>query len=404
MKYLKEQTTFMTLLVIGSLAACSGGSGSTLPQVGAQGSAIVSAPSARRTSAAVGGSEQRVAEHTLDGEAFPAGVRGTRALPDGIGRAHADDVSSGGGLPCTWQNYGYQGSCQPSTGGGDNGGIIVTPGGGGSGTCGANVNCGLPCYAGGSGCGPLPTPTPQSCLQPKAGGSDDLDGKGNTADKLIQGSKPLQSLMAAVHNAGVQVTVQPASLQAGQAANTQLINSTTGVISYDPSQMAAAEANGQDPTQILYHETDHLYYESQPGFLSNMPSSATFTINGTTYNYNTANIPCTMCNIPGELTNSPGEQAWEHMLIHNDLVNAFGTDETGALKEGLAGAINAPSTGALSATAAADKTKTGVSSRTIASAPRNATCTSGGSTSRSTLSGIVENGITYIDPGFTDPY
>jgi len=168
--------------------------------------------------------------------------------------------------------------------------------------------------------------------------------------------------------------------------------------------MAAAEANGQDPTQILYHETDHLYYESQPGFLSNMPSSATFTINGTTYDYNTANIPCTTCSIPGELTNSPGEQAWEHMLIHNDLVNAFGTDETGALQEGLAGAINAPSTGALSATAAADKSKTGVSSRSIASAPRNATCTSGGSTSRSTLSGIVENGITFIDPGFTDPY
>ncbi len=240
-----------------------------------------------------------------------------------------------------------------------------------------------------------------ACTQPHSGGSLALDSKGNTANKLIQGNAPLQALMAALHNAGVQVTIQLTTLPTGTAARAQLTSPTTGIIQVDPSQMATAEANGQDPTQIIYHEADHLYYESQPGFLSNMPSSATFAINGTTYNYNTANIPS---GTPNVLTNSKGERAWEHMLIHNDLVDNFVTDETGAITEGLKGATNAPATSALNSTVAADKSKTGTSSRAVSPPPKRAVCTSSGSASRSTMSGIVENGVTYIDSGFTDTY
>ena len=124
-----------------------------------------------------------------------------------------------------------------------------------------------------------------------------------------------------------------------------------------------------------------------------------FAIGGSTYGYNTANIPT---GTPGVMTTSPGERAWEHMLIHNDLVSAFQTDETGAITEGLKGATNAPS--ALKSTVSADKSKTGTASRAVSSPPKNATCTSSGSASRSTMSGIVENGVTYIDSGFTDTY
>jgi len=212
----------------------------------------------------------------------------------------------------------------------------------------------------------------------------------------------LQALMAALHNAGVQVTIQSATLPPGTAANATLNNSTSGTIQVDPANMAAAEATGQDPTEIIYHEMDHLYYESQPGFFSNMPSSTTFAIGGTTYSYNTANIPS-----GNGWTNSPGEMAWEHMLIHNDLVNAFGVnegDQTGAITEGLQHATNAPAKNALNSTAAADKSKTGTSSRAVAPPPRSATCTSSGSASRSPMSGIVENGVTYVDSGFTDTY
>ena len=238
------------------------------------------------------------------------------------------------------------------------------------------------------------------CLQPTNGGSLALDSKGDSADKLIKGSMALQALMATLHNAGVQVTIQSANLPPGTAANATLTSSTSGTIQVDSANMAAAEATGQDPTQILFHELDHLYYESQPGFFSNMPSSATFSIGGTTYSYNTANIPSGI-----GWTNSQGEMAWEHMLIHNDLVENFGADDTGAAYEGLAGATNAPpNKNALNSTAAADKSKTGSSSRAVAPPSKTAACASGGSASRSTMSGIVESGVTYVDSGFTDTY
>jgi hypothetical protein len=243
---------------------------------------------------------------------------------------------------------------------------------------------------------PRPTPTPfPSCLQPKSGGSTVIDGKGNTVNGLTAGNKDLQSLMATLSNNGVEITAQAASLPAHTAATAQGIGTSSGVIQFDPNQMNTAESQGQDPSQILYHELDHIYYETQPGFFPDMPSTATYTIGGVTYDYNTANIPTSTAGVE---TNSKGEMAWEHDLIHNDIVSAFGSDSTQALAEGLLYATNPPSN--VQQTAANEKGMQGTSSHTLTPPSRTATCKSA-STSRRSVSTTT---TTYVDSGLTIGY
>ncbi|MGD0967667.1 MAG: hypothetical protein ABR949_05210, partial [Candidatus Aquilonibacter sp.] len=220
--------------------------------------------------------------------------------------------------------------------------------------------------------------------------------KGNTANSLIQGNTALQALIATLNSEGIQVTIQSATLQAGVAANAQLTSSTTAVIQIDATQMSAAEAAGQDPTQILYHEADHIYYEGQSGFFQNMPTTTTFSIGGSTYDYNTANI---QSGTAGVLTNSPGELAWEHMLIHNDLVSNFGTDQTGALAEGFLGATNPPSN--VSTAVSANQSTQGTSSLSINPPPKTASCSGSGPAVAHRLVATLSG---YIDSGLTDTY
>jgi hypothetical protein len=220
--------------------------------------------------------------------------------------------------------------------------------------------------------------------------------KGNTANSLIQGNTALQALIATLNREGIQVTIQSATLQAGVAANAQLTSSTTAVIQIDATQMSAAEAAGQDPTQILYHEADHIYYEGQSGFFQNMPTTTTFSIGGSTYDYNTANI---QSGTAGVLTNSPGELAWEHMLIHNDLVSNFGTDQTGALAEGFLGATNPPSN--VSTAVSANQSTQGTSSLSINPPPKTASCSGSGPAVAHRLVATLSG---YIDSGLTDTY
>jgi hypothetical protein len=95
------------------------------------------------------------------------------------------------------------------------------------------------------------------------------------------------------------------------------------------------------------------------------------------------------------MTQSNGEKAREHMLLHNDLVNNFGTDKTGALSEGLAGATNPPSN--LGAAYTANASNMGTSSRVLTAPSKTATCTSTSGT-RTQAVGIDAG---YIDSGLT---
>jgi hypothetical protein len=90
-------------------------------------------------------------------------------------------------------------------------------------------------------------------------------------------------------------------------------------------------ASGHSLDQVLYHEMLHYYfvysqYDINPSGAPILPQSgtATATINGVTYTYDLSD-------------HSPdgGYQSYEHVLVHNALVDAFGSDNTGALMEAL---------------------------------------------------------------------
>jgi len=132
---------------------------------GSQTQSLSLAPS-RVAGTAASGVGVHATAHTPNAIAPSIGSNRATAPTVGIGRAHADDVSSGGSTPCNWQNYvppgatGVGGGCYSGGGGGSGSGIIITPGGGGTGGCSSNVECGQPCYEGGSGCTP---PTQVAC-------------------------------------------------------------------------------------------------------------------------------------------------------------------------------------------------------------------------------------------------
>ena len=277
-------------------------------------------------------------------------------------------------------------------------GCMTPPGGG---CLAGDPNCGgTPCHPI-SSC--ISKPDPLSCARPSSGGALTIDAKGNTVNSLLDGSPPLQALLASLHNLGINVTVQLAQLSGNIVGEAQMTSASSGVLFFDPSKLPTAEADGQDPAQLVYHEADHLYYWSLPGFLTGMPNSATFTITGTTYVYNTANLRTNTANV---MTISPGEQGWEHMLIDTDIKNAFGTDTTSAASSGLTAATNAPSPANLASTLIAIQNKKSVSSRAITQPKVSTTCVgkNGSPSSQTSMSVVIENGITYIDPGFSETY
>jgi hypothetical protein len=235
------------------------------------------------------------------------------------------------------------------------------------------------------------------------GGTAAVDLNGNTADSLILSKSVLQALMAQLSNAGVSVTVQATSLPTptattmGTAMQTQ-VNGKSAIVQYSPSNVAAAEASGQDPAEILYHELDHVYYETQTGYYNNPPATTTFAINGATYNYSTALVP--LPSTPGAMTQSTGFDGWEHMLIHNDVVNAFqGADKTAALEEGLSNATNPPAN--IANVVATDTAKTGISSRAESAPSLSAVCKSPTQAQRRVH---TASSTTYVDSWFLDTY
>ncbi len=221
-------------------------------------------------------------------------------------------------------------------------------------------------------CKPSSQPTLSPCVTPK-GGNTMLD-QTQSANSLIQGSPALQALLAQLSNMGITVNIQGGSLEQPHDASSQLIGDTATII-VDSANIAAAEADrGDMADQILYHELDHIYYDASPAY-ELPPASSTFTIGTATYNFNTANVK----NSSGMLQASSGEIAFSHMLINNDLINAFQSDATGSLYEGIAGA--SPPPGAygsveLANAVSAAAGKKGTSSRNVTPPSLTAKCVS----------------------------
>lgn len=144
-----------------------------------------------------------------------------------------------------------------------------------------------------------PTPTPKPCYQT---GNSSVDNVVNN-DKTGNDKKALTALS----NLGEMPNVVPTTLPYPTAAKFD-----HGTLYWDQN---AVNASGQDPAQILWHELDHAY-NYYHGFSMPPGGSVTVTIGGYTVTYN--------------LTTSSGVDAYEHLLTHNDLYGAFGTDGTGA--------------------------------------------------------------------------
>jgi len=326
----------------------------------------------------------------------PASAQSKKVPPIATASLNFDDY----GDPCS----GGTGTVCSSSVSCPSGATCYTDGSGYGGNGGYNPGCPLlahgrrrMCLSGGGGGGvyPRPTPTPV-CGQPRSGGTTAIDNKGNTTDGLISGNSALKALVEQIQNAGYQVSIQSTTLPSHEAATATVQGAGQATIQVDPNQMNAAESNGQDATQIMYHEFDHIYYQTQSGFLSGMPATVTFTLGGTAYTYDTANVPT---GTPHEYRTSQGEGAWEHMLIHNDLVSAFGADNTGALTEGLQGANNPPANP--SATAETNRSTTGTSSRAVTAPSKTASCKT---TATVQANAISDGGNTYIDSGLSITY
>lgn len=88
--------------------------------------------------------------------------------------------------------------------------------------------------------------------------------------------------------------------------------------------------DGQDPTQILYHELMHLFLDDVG---ISVPSSGVVTVTVGDYTI-------TYTNLRG--ANSGGLNAYDHLLVHDFLMDIFGSDKTGAYLEmmGITGETN----------------------------------------------------------------
>jgi hypothetical protein len=91
--------------------------------------------------------------------------------------------------------------------------------------------------------------------------------------------------------------------------------------------------SGHNRAQVLFHELDHHFYQGANKFPSKCDApgngcTASFTYAGTTYVWHVQPVKQGGGYVVGQ-----GRQDFEHLLIHNDLVTAFQSDNTGALAE-----------------------------------------------------------------------
>ncbi len=199
--------------------------------------------------------------------------------------------------------------------------------------------------SGGGGGSASPTPASSPCWSVASGG---------TVAGLVSNDSALKALVAQIANV-VQVPINYVTTPIIDPVTGQLASAQAHVdynllsndyINWNDAQVTQSVQLGQDATQIAYHEYDHIFnsiadpsgsYNHRvplPGDVS-FPANgmATVNIGGSVFSYN---------------LNDPVQfQAYSHAVIHNDLVNAYGSDKTGALAEAVQGiARSDPTTGA----------------------------------------------------------
>jgi hypothetical protein len=268
-------------------------------------------------------------------------------------------------------------------------------GGGGNPGCGLSVGrktqspANTPNVICGGGSPPKATPSPRPCYVPSGGG----DVATLVANDTSSGHA-LQDLVAQLANFGLDIPIQYSSgaipgadTTGGDAAAAMYTDPNSpknDVLKWSTSGVATAVANGQDATQIAYHEYDHAYNTlADPGGTRShrvpfpgdvdFPANgmASLTIGGSTFTYN--------LNVPSQWA------AYEHGVVHNDLVAQFGSDKTGALTEAVASAQNTLASGKSSSTAAAQFGKTNASRRPHFRSRRTRTGTAAAAPPRATL-------------------
>lgn len=175
-------------------------------------------------------------------------------------------------------------------------------------------------------------------------------------DDLIAGSVPLQKLIGDIAKNGTQPTIrlvndeeppspQPGTTVAAQAAD---FNPARTQIDWNVGQVDfAVDYGSQNATQILFHEYDHAWYDNQYKTISDFRRiySPEMSVTLSDAKGHAATYTWTIYTQDKNgrvLINDDGLQGYQHMLIHDDLVAAYGSDQTGALSEALTGAQKTP--------------------------------------------------------------
>lgn len=213
----------------------------------------------------------------------------------------------------------------------------------------------------------------QRCRMP--GGDSRLDASGETADTIDD--PLLSSLEASLISRNLIVPIVVHS----DSSDTVALSSVHA--DYAHPQLSridwnvpAFEASGDDPNQILFHQLDALWYAFGPLAVSDpaaprLPSIATVTIAGRSYRYSVRPIRCS-----GDSSHycmSSGYDGLLHMLVHRDLLDRYGYDDTPALREGLRDSGDPPAD--LDAAAKAGRDLQPRFSFSVAAPPAHAFCT-----------------------------
>lgn len=159
---------------------------------------------------------------------------------------------------------------------------------------------------------------------------------------VIRESAALSGLFAELAQSDIlpavqlDITADPGTWLGGEPAQFNQLSNGPLIIWNSGNVSAAMRLDGQDPTQILFHEADHDWYNNTLNSNTLDPVMAVV-IDGQTYYY-------TIYTVSSNGTAQPGSGIWgyEHALIDDDLKAAFGTDTTGAEQEALQQSNNPP--------------------------------------------------------------
>lgn len=188
-------------------------------------------------------------------------------------------------------------------------------------------------------------PDPRTCALHGVGGFDaravSYPNGSKSLNALIRESTALSGLFAQLAQLDIlpslqlNITADPGTWRGGEPASFGQPNNNP-IITWNSGEVSAAMRDGQDPTQILFHEADHDFYNNTLNSNSLDPVMSVV-IDGTTYYYTIYSV-----NADGTVSLGPGLDGYEHALIDDDLKSTFGSDTTGAEQEALQQANNPP--------------------------------------------------------------